>query len=110
MTDASALQALRDAAETIRSALSHSAMSADVVRDELIIRARREDIVRVLLILRDDPRLSYSQLADLAGVDYPDQAERFEIVYNLLSLSRNQRCRVKVTAGESDSVPSVAGI
>ena len=36
-----------------------------------------DDIVRVLLVLRDDPRLSFSQLSDLCGVDYPDRPERF---------------------------------
>jgi NADH-quinone oxidoreductase subunit C len=110
MTDASSLQALREAADVIRGALPQAVTAAEVVRDELIIRARRDDIVRVLLILRDDPRLSFNQLADLFGVDYPDRPERFEIVYNLLSLTRNQRCRVKVSVAEGEAVPSVTRI
>ena len=110
MTESPALQSLRDAADVIRNVLPQSVLSADVVRDELIVRVKRDDIIRVLLVMRDDPRLSFSQLSDLCGVDYPTQPERFEVVYNLLSMSRNQRCRVKVTAAENDPVPSVTTI
>jgi NADH-quinone oxidoreductase subunit C len=110
MTESPALQSLRDAADVIRNVLPQSVLSADVVRDELIVRVKRDDIIRVLLVMRDDPRLSFSQLSDLCGVDYPTQPERFEVVYNLLSMSRNQRCRVKVTAAEGDPVPSVVSI
>jgi NADH-quinone oxidoreductase subunit C len=110
MTESPALQSLRDAADVIRNVLPQSVLSADVVRDELIVRVKRDDIIRVLLVMRDDPRLSFSQLSDLCGVDYPTQPERFEVVYNLLSMSRNQRCRVKVTAAEGDPVPSVTTI
>ena len=103
-------QALRAAADVIRAALPQAVTATDVVRDELVVQARRDDIVRVLMILRDDPRLSFSQLSDLCGVDYPQRPERFEIVYNLLSMSRNQRIRVKVTASETTPVPSVTDL
>ena len=110
MTDAAFLQALRDAADVVRAALPQAVISAEVVRDELIVTAERDDIVRVLLIMRDDPRLSFSQLSDLLGADYLDRPERFEVVYNLLSMSRNQRCRVKIAAAQGDAVPSVTSI
>jgi NADH-quinone oxidoreductase subunit C len=110
MTEAPSIQALRDAADVIRAALPQAVMAADVVRDELIVTVRRGDILRVLLVLRDDPRLSFNQLSDLCGVDYPERAERFEVVYNLLSMSRNQRCRVKVNAAEGNPVPSVTSL
>jgi NADH-quinone oxidoreductase subunit C len=47
---------------------------------------------------------------DILGVDYPEQEERFEVVYQFLSLRHNQRVRVKVTTDEDSPVPSVAGI
>jgi NADH-quinone oxidoreductase subunit C len=110
MTEASLLQGLRDAADVIRNALPQAVLSTEVIRDELIVTVRRDDIIRVLLVLRDDPRLSFSQLSDLCGVDYPERPERFEVVYNLLSMSRNQRCRVKIAAADGDPVPSVTSI
>jgi NADH-quinone oxidoreductase subunit C len=81
-----------------------------IVHDQLIVSARREEILPVLTFLRDDPRCQFKLLSDLCGVDYPDRPERFEVVYNLLSLKLNQRIRVKVTTDEENSVPSVTGV
>jgi NADH-quinone oxidoreductase subunit C len=50
------------------------------------------------------------QLVDLCGVDFPEREERFEVVYNLLSIKHNQRLRVKVSVGEDDAVESVAEV
>ena len=52
----------------------------------------------------------YQQLVEIAGVDYPDRPERFEVCYHLLSLTRNHRIRVKVTTDEDTAVPSVTHI
>ena len=57
--------------------------------------------------LRDDPRFAFEQVMDICGVDWPQRAERFDVVYNLLSVSLNQRLRVIVTTDESAPVPSV---
>ena len=54
---------------------------------------RREAIARVLAFLRDDPRCLFEVLVDICGVDYPDRPERFDVVYNLLSLRHNRRIR-----------------
>jgi NADH-quinone oxidoreductase subunit C len=68
---------------------------------------KREEIANVLKILRDTPGLEYQQLMEIAGVDYPDRPERFEVVYHLLSLTKNRRIRVKVATDEASPVPSV---
>ena len=68
----------------------------------------REDLVEVMRSLRDDHE--YQQLMEIAGVDYPDRAERFEVVYCLLSLTRDHRVRVHVSADETTPVPSVTGL
>jgi len=65
----------------------------------------REDLIAVMTALRDEHE--YQQLMEIAGVDYPDRAERFEVVYCLLSLTRNHRVRVHVTTDEATPVPSV---
>ncbi|MBA3999171.1 NADH-quinone oxidoreductase subunit C [Brevundimonas sp.] len=75
---------------------------------ELSIDVRRDDIVAVLTKLRD--QFEFQQLTDLAGVDYPERAERFDVVYHLLSLTKNLRVRVRVMTDERAAVPSVTGV
>jgi NADH-quinone oxidoreductase subunit C len=83
-------------------------VQAQVAFGELTLVAGRERIVEVLTVLRD--RFSFQQLVDLCGVDYPDREERFEVVYHLLSMTRNVRIRVKVATDEHKPVPSVIGV
>ena len=77
---------------------------------EITLLVAREAIVEVLRALRDTPGLEYQQLMDISGVDYPERAERFEVNYELLSLTLNRRIRVKVTTDEAAPVPSVTGL
>ena len=77
---------------------------------ELNLIVSRGEIARVLTILRDDAELQFSILIDLAGVDYPKRAERFDVVYHLLSITKNVRIRVKLAVGENQPVASVATI
>ena len=75
---------------------------------EVSLRVRRADADTALRLLRDTPGLEYQQLMEIAGVDYPDRgAERFEVVYCLLSLTRNHRLRVHVRTDEATPVPTV---
>ncbi|HVM77968.1 MAG TPA: NADH-quinone oxidoreductase subunit C [Stellaceae bacterium] len=105
MTDA-----LREYGDQIAAALQGDAVRTEIVRGELILWVKRGAIVRALTYLRDDPRCLFKMLVDLCGVDYPERPERFEVVYNLLSLKLNRRIRVKVAADESEPVPSVTGV
>ena len=83
-------------------------VQAQVAYGELTLIAEREAIVAVLTALRD--RFGFQQLVDLCGVDYPDREERFEVVYHLLSMTRNARIRVKLATGEHKPVPSVISV
>ncbi len=65
---------------------------------ELVVRTRPSTRCRrVMTTLRDDPRFAFEQMMDLCGVDWPEREERFDVVYNLLSVTLNQRVRVIVT-------------
>ena len=103
-------QALKDLGEYIAAALPNDVISTDVKLDELIVTVRGAAIVRVLTFLRDDTNCQFKLLMDLCGVDYPEREQRFEVVYNLLSLRQNQRVRVKVATDESTPVPSVTSV
>jgi NADH-quinone oxidoreductase subunit C len=74
---------------------------------EIVAQAARDSIVGVSTTLRDDPRFAFEQMMDLCGVDWPERGERFDVVYNLLSVSLNHRVRVIVTTDASTPVPSV---
>ena len=80
-------------------------VEAQIAFGELTLVAPRVRIVEVLTALRD--QFGFQQLLDLCGVDYPDRKERFEVVYHLLSMTRNARLRVKVSTDETQPVPSV---
>jgi NADH-quinone oxidoreductase subunit C len=77
---------------------------------EVVADAARDGLVGLMTTLRDDPRFAFEQAMDICGVDWPDRAERFDVVYNLLSVSLNQRLRVIVTTDESTPVPSVSTV
>ena len=61
----------------------------------------------LMITLRDDPRFAFEQLMDICGVDWPDREDRFDVVYNLLSVSLNQRLRLITTTDVAQPVPSV---
>ena len=101
---------LQELGELIAQGLPGDVTRSEIVRGELIVWSQRAAVVRVLTYLRDDPRLLFKQLVDLCGADFPDRPERFEVVYNLLSLKHNRRVRVKVATDENEPVPSVTGV
>jgi NADH-quinone oxidoreductase subunit C len=79
-----------------------------VQNGELVALVARESLLEVMRFLRDDPRFLFEQLMDLCGVDWPERTERFDVVYNLLSVSLNHRVRIIVTTDATTPVPSVA--
>jgi NADH-quinone oxidoreductase subunit C len=94
----------------VKGALAALVLSAREAHDELTITVAASDIVSVLTTLRDDPTCQFEVLVDLAGVDYPERAQRFEVVYHLLSLRLNQRLRVKINADDVVPIASVIGV
>ncbi|CCW18676.1 NADH-ubiquinone oxidoreductase chain C [Sphingobium indicum BiD32] len=76
--------------------------------DELSFTVLRDALPQAMTALRD--RAQYQQLMEIAGVDYPDRPERFEVAYHLLSVTRNHRIRVKVSTDEDLPVPTVTHI
>ncbi|MDA8140988.1 MAG: NADH-quinone oxidoreductase subunit C [Desulfobacteraceae bacterium] len=72
---------------------------------------RKEDILAISKFLRDDPDLAYNFMMDLTAVDYMGKEPRFEVVYHLYSLSKNQRVRIKAQVSEADcAIDSIVSI
>ncbi len=101
---------LDELADYVKAALRDNVLDAKIDRDELTVIVEREAVVRALTFLRDDVNCQFKQLMDVCGVDHPGQAERFEVVYNLLSLTHDRRIRIKVRTDEGSPVPTVTGV
>ena len=96
--------------ESARKVLGEALVDVFEHVGEISLVVQRDAIAEVCRKLRDTPGLEYQQLMEIAGVDYPEKPERFEVVYQLLSLTRNRRIRVKVSTDEASPVPSVTSL
>ena len=96
--------------EAARAALGDALIEVTDHVGEITLTVKRDSIVEVCRMLRDTPGLEYQQLMDIAGVDYPERPERFEVDYHLLSLTKNRRIRVKVLTDEQTPVPSIVSL
>ncbi len=103
-------QALRDLGEHIAGQLPKDVRDVEIAYGELAVRTGASSIVKLLTFLRDDSHCLFKLLVDVCGVDYPAREQRFEVVYNLLSLKQNHRIRVKLSTAEGQPVPSVTGV
>ena len=103
-------EALYELGEHIAAARPEAVDSWHVALGELTMRATRENIVSLMTFLRDDVRCQFTCLIDICGVDYPERAKRFEVVYHLLSAQQNKRIRVKTDTDETTPVPTVTHI
>jgi len=94
--------------DAVRDAIGDAFLAAKDEVGEVSIDVARAGIADVLRTLRDE--LDYQQLMEIAGVDYPERAERFEVVYHLLSVTKNHRLRIRVSTDEDKPVPTVTTV
>jgi len=99
-----------DLGEKIAAALNDAVTGHSVTLGELTLTIAPGEIVRVLTYMRDDPDCTFKILVDICGVDWPERAKRFDVVYHLLSLTKNQRIRIKLEVGEDETVASAVGV
>jgi NADH-quinone oxidoreductase subunit C len=97
-------------AEHLAASLPGTITATEIRRGELCVKIERDALLRVLQFLRDDPKCRFTLLCDICGVDYPDREQRFDVVYNLLSMHLNQRIRVKLETDEAHPVASSTGL
>ncbi|KAJ2997255.1 hypothetical protein HDV02_005717 [Globomyces sp. JEL0801] len=94
----------------IASCLPKHIQQFSVYKDELVLNVAPKSLLPTLNFLKLHQATQFAQLVEIAGVDYPTKANRFELVYCLLSLQFNNRIIVKTFADEVSPVPSVTGI
>jgi NADH-quinone oxidoreductase subunit C len=95
-------------AAAIKKALGKDLISVAEISEEIEIHVKADKLIGCMMQLRDT--CDYQQLMEIAGVDWPDRDPRFEVVYCLLSLTKNHRIRVHISTNEDTPVPSVTGI
>jgi len=94
--------------KALGAAIGDALLSSDEKHGELVFTVKRDSIESVLRTLRDEH--DYQQLMEIAGVDYLGREERFEVVYMLLSVTKNHRVTVKLSANEDTPVPTVTTV
>lgn len=82
----------------------------ETISGETVINVPAGNIVPLLTFLRDDAECQFSQLVEIAGVDFLERTQRFEVVYMLLSLRKNSRVKVRVVTDENTPVPSATEV
>ena len=85
-------------------------LKREIFDKNLIILVDQSNLINVFKILKDEKDFAFTQLTDLCGVDLPHEEIRFQVVYNLLSMSNNSRITVKAFTDNSNSVPSIKKI
>lgn len=103
-------ESLKELGEYIATKMGACVVSQELSLGELCIIVKSDAIVKFLSFVHDDANCQFTILTDICGVDYLDRAERFEVVYNLLSVKHNQRLRVKVMASDEAPVPSAISV
>jgi len=107
MTNTAKLEAL---AEALKAAFPEGVAEARFAFGELTVVADRALIPDLAKFLRDDPAWRFTILIDICGADYPERAERFEVVYHFLSVYQNLRVRLKTATDAATPVPSLVGV
>ncbi|KAG4440487.1 NADH-ubiquinone oxidoreductase 30.4 kDa subunit, mitochondrial [Cadophora sp. M221] len=81
-----------------------------VWKDELVIYISPAGVTPVFSFLKYNTAAEFTQVSDITAVDFPTRDQRFEVVYNLLSVRHNSRIRVKTYADEASPVPSITDL
>lgn len=103
-------ETLNAVAARAASLLGDKILNSHLAFGELTLTVSAQDIVEVLRTLKEDGECQFVSIIDICGADYPARAERFEVVYHLLSPRLNTRIRVKLSADEDTLVPSATSV
>ncbi len=103
-------EALKELGMQLELKRADCVLSWDVTRGELNVDVAPSNLVEFVEFLRSDQNCKFSTLVDITGVDYPERAKRFDVVYHFLSMYQNQRIRLRVSIREEDMVPSIVDV
>ena len=101
---------LVDAIDLVKNSIQIFDCKVLVSNSELSVQSSKLDFIKIILFLKDHPNTSFDVLVDICAVDYPGRKNRFEIVYQLLSISLNLRMKLKLQVKEDEPVESLSNI
>ena len=101
---------LVDAIDLVKNSIQIFDCKVLVSNNELSVESSKSNFIKIILFLKDHPNTSFDVLVDICAVDYPDRKNRFEIVYQLLSISLNLRMKLKLKIKEDEPVESLSNI
>ena len=101
---------IEDLVDLIKSIMNFCEYEITIEKNEISMLIKKEDLVSTLMFLKDNPSISMESLIDITAIDYPGNEKRFTLVYNLLSVSKNFRIKVKTKTNEDNPVCSVTEV
>ena len=101
---------IEELVDLIKSLMNFCEYEITNEKNEISILIKKEDLVSTLMFLKDNPSISMESLIDITAIDYPGNEKRFILVYNLLSVSKNFRIKVKTKTNEDNPVCSVTEV
>ena len=104
------LEDLKKLEKFINSELSSKINKSIIENDELLIEIGEKDLIEVVQFLKSNEKLKFKQLIDLAGVDYPEEEKRFNLIYLLLSHENNYRIKILLKFETSQTINSITKI
>ena len=97
--------------QKIKEAFPQIVQETRIVLGELTLFIVKEGIVSLCRYLHDDPEMQFNHITDICSLDFPEDEERFEIVYHFYSIPENHRIRVKTRVSEEEcSLDSITSI
>lgn len=103
-------EALQELAAHITFKQPDAVGAARVAHGELTLEVEPEHLLSLVEFLRTDSACRFTSLVDITAVDYPERAERFDVVYHFLSMYQNHRIRLKIAVDTEGMVPSLTEI
>mgnify|MGYP001373411501 FL=1 len=104
------LKNLQTLERTINSELSSKIKNSILENDELLIEINFQDLIEVVQFLKSNEKCKFRQLIDIAGVDYPDEEKRFQLVYLFLSHENNLRIKILLKFESNQTIISLTKI
>ena len=101
---------LNELEKLVNSELTSKIKKTSIALDELLIDTSGEELINVILFLKSNDKLKFRQLIDIAGVDYPEEEKRFNLVYLLLSLEKNLRIKISINFEIGKKIPTLTKI
>ncbi|MEL6601093.1 MAG: NADH-quinone oxidoreductase subunit C [Pseudomonadota bacterium] len=104
------IEELNDLSAQIELRQPDAVLGQEIGNDELTVTVTPASIANFVSFLKEDAASQFTTLVDITAVDYPERERRFEVVYHFLSMTQNQRIRVKAAVREREILPSITGI